>query len=104
MYTSTTPTLTFILPIQANEIDQLYITIWQDVNKTESVTIEKTLDDVISVKNKLYLKLSLEDTNQLIPFKEAHVQLQCHITSSDSWVSSECLQIKVEKSHKKLVT
>lgn len=77
MYRGTTPTHTFTLPFEANQLSEAYITYAQN-NQT---AIEKTLSDCTIDGNKLRVTLTQAETLGLMAISNTEIQIAAKVNN-----------------------
>ena len=92
MYRGTTPTITFTLPFESNQITVLHLCFCQ---KGE-IVLEKALPDCVSAGNTLQVSLTEAET-LLFDEKKGMVELQLRIGCGDARMASNIMRVSVDR-------
>ena len=92
MYRGTTPTLTFILPLDGDRITALHLCFAQQ----GEVILEKALEDCKLEKNVLQASLTEQET-LLFDAKKGMVEMQLRIGCGDARMASNIMCVSVER-------
>ena len=98
MRQGTTPTHTFLLPFDSNEVKILELTYAQH----DVVLLTKTLDDCILENNTVTIELSQEDTFKFDCSSQIQMQLRVLTTTNQAY-ATEIYLAKIERSLSKEV-
>lgn len=92
MYQGTTPEFSFTLPFNLDQVKSFLITF-----KQNSKVLNFTQDEVRVDGNKIYIKLTQEQTNLFLPDFKCRVQIRCKLLN-DSVIASQIESVNVKLS------